>query len=299
MTPESNRGAASEPDADRINTLLSNTIRDIGIPPCPTILNRINVEIGKDEPDFKYLDRIICSDVGLAAGLIAVANSPFFGFRSRVRSVHEALLMLGLNVASRAIAGLILRKLFPSSPSLDRFWHSSASIARLGGWLAQNSRLGIKVKPDDAYTFGLFRDCGIPILIKRFPQYPAVLKQANEEKEQSFTVVEETHFPTNHGAVGCLLAQSWWLPDDISLAIRHHHDKALVEQGGTRKLPATTLGLIATAQLAEHLFQHHTGLSKTEEWHKHGASCLSLLRISEEDLPLLYDESGPIACSEQ
>lgn len=282
-------------DTNQVGALLGNAIRDIGIPPCPTILNQINAEMGKDEPDLKHLDRIICSDVALAAGLIAIANSPFFGFQTRVRSVHEALLMLGLSIASRAIAGLILRKVFPNTLSLDRFWHSSASIARLGGWLAQHPHLGIKVRADDAYTFGLFRDCGIPILMKRFPQYPEVLKKANEDREQRFTAVEQGFCPTNHAAVGCLLAQSWWLPDDICLAIRHHHDQAPPTPGNVQTLPATTQGLIATAQLAEHLFQHHTGLSQTQEWHKQGAICLELLKIDEKDLVQIYDESRPIA----
>ena len=49
--------------------------------------------------------------------------------------------------------------------------------------------------PDDAYTYGLFRDCGIPILMKKFPGYVDVLKAANAETEKGFTVQFATAAP--------------------------------------------------------------------------------------------------------
>jgi HD-like signal output (HDOD) protein len=227
--------------------------------------------------------------------LIAIANSPFFGYKGRVRSVNEALLLLGLSTASHAIAGLILRQLFPASPSLVRFWDASAGIARLSGWLAQNCVGSTRLRADDAYTFGLFRDCGIAVLIRRFNDYPDILNKANSEKELSFTAVEEAKYPTNHAVIGCLLAQSWWLPEEICLAIRNHHDyQMLHDRGKPSGIPATTLNMIATTQLAEHLFQHHTGMSRTQEWSKAGACCLSWLGITEEELPQLYQESQSV-----
>lgn len=299
MTNGTNNAPRTDADPTRVAALLENAIRDIGIPPCPVILDQINAEMRKDEPDFKLLTRIISSDVGIAAGLIAIANSPFFGFRNRVRSVNEALMMLGLSVASRAIAGLILRKLFPLTPSLERFWHASASIARLSGWLAQEVSSGIKVRADDAYTFGLFRDSGIPMLLRRFSQYPEILKQANAEKVLSFTAIEDAACSINHAMVGGLLAQSWWLPEEICDAIRHHHDLALMEPDRAATLPAATLGLIATAQLAEHLFQHQTGLSQTREWAKLGPACLDVLGLTDQDLARLYEGCAPVIMSEE
>ena len=281
-----------------VDALVENAVRDIGIPPRPAILDHIDAEMHKDEPDTMHLARLISSDVALAAGLIATANSPYFGFRRRVRSVRETLMMLGLDVASRAVAGLVLRKLFPSSLVLERFWDASACIARLSGWLAQHPEHGIRIRADDAYTFGLFRDCGIPVMMRRFPGYHDVLKTANEATNLDFTAVEELDCPTNHVVVGSLLAQSWRLPDETCLAIRYHHDyRALREQGSSFTLPIGTLGLIATIQLAEHLFQHHTGLSQTQEWIKAGVVCLQLLDVSAERLDWLYEESGPIVAN--
>ena len=280
------------PPPPSVDALLESSLKDIGIPPRPTILDRISREMLQDEPDYKRLANIIGADVSLSASLIKTANSPFFGYRNRVRSVNEALMMLGLDVASRAIAGIILRKVFPNSLHLERFWDASARIARLSGWLAQHVGRN-KLRPDDAYTFGLFRDCGIPVLLSRFPGYEKILTSANSETGRSFTVVENSQLPTNHAMVGCLLAQSWWLPEETCLAIRHHHEVAIIETPSITP-PLTSRYRIAIAQFAEHLMQRHTGLSHTQEWPKLGAACLRLLDIAEDDVDAILADAVPV-----
>jgi HD-like signal output (HDOD) protein len=288
------RSAADNPPPPppSVDAMLEGSLKDIGIPPRPTILERISSEMQKDEPDYKRLAHVIGADVSLSGSLIKTANSPFFGYRNRVRSVNEALMMLGLDVASRAIAGIILRKVFPNSLHLERFWDASARIARLSGWLAQHVGHN-KLRPDDAYTFGLFRDCGIPVLLLRFPGYEKILAQANSADNRSFTAVEEAQLPTNHAMVGCLLAQSWWLPEETCLAIRHHHDAAILETPSVSP-PLTSRYRIAIAQFAEHLVQRHTGLSHTHEWPKLGAACLRLLDVAEDDVDDILADAVPV-----
>lgn len=289
-------GASSAQSSD-IGARIACEVRDIGIPPRPAILDRIGREMNKDEPDFKVLATAIGSDVGIVAGLIRTVNSPYYGSHHRVRSVNEALMTLGLDVVSRTIAGLALRQMYPHMPSLDRFWNSSALIARLSGWLSQTIE-GIRVRPDDAYTFGLFRDCGIPVLLNPFPEYRAVLTQANEEAELSFTAVEEAAFGVNHAAIGAALAEGWLLPDELALAIRHHHNLAALDEGNEMRLPPTVRTLIALSHLAEHLIQQHTGLSQTKEWLKMGDASLQLLAMGEAQLATLRETCGPVIDSE-
>ncbi|OGS82662.1 MAG: histidine kinase [Gallionellales bacterium GWA2_59_43] len=286
---------AQDSNPSAVDNLFERSIIDVGIPPCPVILDRFMAEANKDEPDYPRLAGIIGSDVGLAAGLIKTANSPYFGMRQRVRSVNEALTILGLKPASRAVAGIILRNSFPHVPNLERFWDASARIAHLSGWLAQYLEIR-GLRAEDAYTFGLFRDCGIPVLLGHFPNYVAVLAEANREAVRSFTEVEETVLPTNHAMVGCILAQSWWLPEEICLAIRNHHDLATLESAQS-VLPMLSRRLIATAQLAEHIVQKQLGLSLTQEWPKLGAACLQILDIGEAQLDALYIDAVPIAAA--
>ncbi len=275
-----------------VDSVLEQTLKDIGIPPRPVIIERIAAEMREDEPNFKVLSQLISADVGLAAGLIKTANSAYFGARGRVRSVNEALMMLGLNVASRAIAGISLRKAFPATARLERFWNASAQIAALSGWLAQSVGKN-QLRAEDAYTYGLFRDCGIPILLRRFPSYQQTLMRANNEATCSFSAVELLDFPTDHAMVGCLLAQNWWLPEETCLAVRHHHELLALELHES-SLPIASRRLIALSQTAEHILQRATGASHTCEWQKLGPSCLSLLEITEEELPAIYDQGAEV-----
>ncbi len=276
-----------------LGSLLERSILDTGIPPCPAILYHFTAESNKDEPDYHHLAIIIGTDVSVSEALIKTANSPYFSARQRVRSANEALAILGLNTASRAIAGIILRKAFPHVQNLERFWDASARLARLSGWLTQYLNVP-DLRADDAYTFGLFRDCGIPVLLGRFPHYKKTLETANHDAADSFTRMEEAEIPTNHAMVGCLLAQNWWLPEETCLAIRNHHDLAALESVGSA-LPMPSRRLIAVAQLSEHIVQQQLDMSFTQEWPKLGIACLRILDINEANLKSLYVAAAPIA----
>lgn len=277
--------------AQEIDTRMRIEIKDIGIPPRPQILMSIEQEMRKEAPDFILLSKQIASDVALAAGLIKTANSPFFEFGKRVRTVNEALLVLGLKTVTRTIAALALQKIFPHVPNLERFWDTSAKTARTAAWLADKcEKLPGGMRPSDAYTFTLFRDCGIPVLLIPFPEYKAVLREANAATETCFTEIEEQQLGINHATVGAELAEDWLLPPEICTAIRHHH--SLVHLTGTADTPLSEAarGLIAIAQTAEQLLQMDSGLNQTSEWCKLGPACLDVLAIDEDMLPGLLHE---------
>jgi HD-like signal output (HDOD) protein len=263
---------------------IGTEIRDIGIPPRPAILTRIESEIHKDEPDFKLLADIIGSDVSLAASVIKVSNSAYFGFGKQVRSVLDALLVLGLKLTVNTIAGISLQKAFPNVPDLEKFWDASARTARVSGWLARRLKGRIRFRPEDAYTFGLFRDCGIPVLMIPFPEYRQILKQAESEKDRLYTAVEDELLSINHAIVGADMAEDWRLPADICAGIRYHHDVSALDGSLATPLPESTAQYIAIAQLAQYLIQQHTDLYQNQEWLKLGVASLRLLEVSMEEL---------------
>lgn len=268
-------GSAPAPEA-----LLEQAVREIGIPPCPAVLARINAEMASPDPDPVRLGRIISGDVSLSAGIMRIANSPWFGLSARPRNVQQALMMLGMDIAARAAAGIALRNAFPRQAAMERFWDASARIAQIAGWLRPRLDLPAEVTQGDAYTFGLFRDSGIAVMMRRFEGYRDTLKLANESRERAFTEVESAHHPTNHALVGCMLARTWWMPETACLAIRHHHDIGAIASHAIA-LPPETAALIALAQFAEHALQRQSGLSMTQEWEKLGPHCLALLGLDE------------------
>ncbi|MBI5938454.1 MAG: HDOD domain-containing protein [Betaproteobacteria bacterium] len=285
-----NTPSQGAPADDKLDSQLEASIKEIGIPPRPTILEEISREMRSDDPDFNRVAKLISRDVGLAASFLKTANSPYYGFRHKARSVRDALVILGLDVAGRTIAGLILRHVLPGGKNMERFWDASDRTAQLSAWLVHKLGKQPDAQADDAYTYGLFRDCGIPIMMRKFENYPAILTEANNDADRPFTEVEEAHLPTNHALVGCLLAQSWWLPEATCLAIRHQHDYVLM-RAGLQSLPAASRRLIALAQLAEWLLQNISGMNKTQEWQKMGEACLAQLGLNETELPGLLDEA--------
>lgn len=259
------------------------SLRENGIPPRPAALEAIAAEMRSETPDFAAIERQIGRDVAIAGGLLKTVNSPYFGLRRRARSVMEALQILGLDATAKAVACVALRAAFAGLRQMERFWDASARIAELSGWLAVTG-LQTRVRGDDAFTFALFRDCGIGVLLMRMPAYADVLRQANAEALRPFTEVETTVLPTHHAAVGAMLTQSWWLPRPVTEAVRCHHALALPAAGAE---PSAADELAAIAQLAEYLFQRATGLSPTREWQKLGEACQRHLNLSKPEVAAL------------
>ena len=293
----SDRSTAS---SEKLVLALKDELVTIGIPPRPTVLQSIEREMRKEEPDFSTLEIVIGLDVGVAASLLKIANSPFFGISSaHVNTVKDALQILGLKVVGTAIAGLALRKAFANVPNLERFWDGSACIAQISAWLTLQVPCPERVvRPEEVYTLGLFRDAGIPVLLANFSDYLDVLKIANSEAVQPFTAIEDLEFGVNHAFIGAKLAKEWALSAEYGYAIEFHHDLPTLSGVGPTTIPDVSRYFIAISQLAELLHQRVTHQSHTLEWDKLGAACLEVLHISQERptelLKLMLAEKVPL-----
>lgn len=286
---ENGTAASAQP----LREQLEISVRSIGIPPRPAVLAEVDAEMRRDDPDYRRINEIIGADVGLAAAVIKVANSAYFGMGRHVRNVPDALLVLGLRLTVHTIAGIILQRVFPNVPSLEDFWDSSARRARVSRWLAQQLRKRVSVHPDDAYTCGLFQDCGIPLIMGPFPDYAAVLTAANADAERCFTDIEDEAMAINHATFGAELAEEWGLPPEACQAIRHHHDRnAIAGAGG---LPQPARELIGLGHLADHLIESQRGRITSHEWDKLGSAVLGLFALDAEGLDDLRRESADVA----
>lgn len=277
-----------------IESSLAEALAKIEIPPRPVLLDKVMAEMNHEEPDFRRLANLILTDVGMSASLIKTANAPIFGYRTKATTVRDALTMLGLINVLRTVAGLSLRKAVPESPALQGFWETSARVAYLSGWLARE--LGIRdcVRSEDAYTFGLFRDCGIPILLNLLEGYEQVLAAAHAEPRLSFTAVEAGHHALNHAVVGSVMAHSWFLPDLHVQAILHHHGvEMLSPTPSSEQLPPGGRRLIALTQLAEKL-QADASRTPEHEWSKVAEPCLEVLGIPTASVAVLQPAAEEI-----
>jgi len=263
-------------------------VHSINIPSCPAILTTLVREMRSDAPDFARVGRLIGSDVGLAASVLKTVNSPFYGLPNKATSVRQALALLGLRTVSQLVTGLLLREAFPVADSrfMERFWDLSSHVALIAAHLA--ARLG-NVHRDDAYTFGLFRDCGMPLLLMQFTDYSRVCATAQMQSEPSMTAIEDEHFDINHAYVGNYLATSWHLSDTLCLAILRHHDHA--DPGDGAELPAASRQLIMLGMAAEHVLRTYRGEPATAEWQRWATLALVQLDLSEDEFAGLGEEA--------
>lgn len=142
-----------------------------------------------------------------------------------------------------------------------------------------------KAPREDAYTFGLFHDCGIPILMQRFPDYRETLKIASGE-DVPLTQIENERHGTNHATVGYMVARSRGLSDTICQSILCHHDHAIIK--GVDSTQSLTRTLVAINFLAEHLNDTALRLRGDCQWESIGESVLDYLGLTKTE----YDELG-------
>lgn len=249
---------------DVISPATAELIKEIGIPPCPAVLAEFMAESNRDEPDFRRLSHLINKDVALAASVLKTINSPFYGLTRKARTVQDALALLGLRETSRLIAGLLLRRAFASSqsPAMYEFWDTSARVAMITAYLARELEV---VRLDEAHTFALFRDCGVPVLLTRYPEYESLLASTRCENERRRSELERARYGFDHALVSSTLAQTWHLPIDMWESIRIHN---LYDRPDFRSDPnwARAAPLIALGLLAEQLHRIHRGTYDSSVW---------------------------------
>jgi len=224
-------------------------VKEIGIPPCPTILTQMLREMRADDPDFNRIGKLIAGDVGLAASVLKIVNSPIFGLASPATSIQQALMLLGLRRVSELITGLLLRQAFPAGgvAKLDRFFETSSRTAALSAMIAASVGSADR---EAAYTFGLFRDCGMAVMARKFDGYEDLMDGTALRGGARITDLENQRYEIHHARLGFLLARSWMLAEDLCAAVLHHH--SLDALGGRRKeLHARSMRLIAIGAMAE------------------------------------------------
>lgn len=259
---------------------VSDILKTVSIPPCPAVVTALLEETRRPEIDFKKIIRLISGDLGLAASMMKTANSPFFALRNKVETVQQAATVLGLKNVISIVKGLALqRALTPKGVSMERFWERSNYHAMVSARLARRVP---GITQDDAYTFGLFHDCGIPILMQRFPDYKETLAQANRSAQPVWQVENARH-STDHVAVGSMLARNWHLPPLIVQAIRLHHSLDILGDDSP-DIPDAARGLTAISLLADHLIARFLEMPDEAEWMANGTSVLNYLSFDEAEL---------------
>lgn len=267
------------------------TLGEVAIPPCPEIVVELLEETRHAEVDFIRLSRLVMGDVGLAAAVLRMANSPFFALRRKVQSAQQAVAVLGLRNLLKIVYGVVLKQSLGGNDALAmlRFWDRSNFNAVVCAWFA--GRLP-GLSADDAYTFGLFHDAGIAVMMQRYPDYKQTLLLANAA-HTDVTAPEDARYHTNHVLVGAMMANTWYLPEAVVWAIRYHHDLSILAAPRERATPEVCR-LVAIRAISEHMVARFLNYPDDAEWDEIREAALSHLGWFEDDLDDLRREMEPL-----
>lgn len=193
------------------------------LPSLSVVVTELLASFGHEEIESGYLVSKIEQDQGLAARVLRVANSAFYGLSSSVSAVNEAVVVLGFNtVRSLAMAAGIV-KLFPSSTEdrLDRlaFWQHAIGTGICARVLAEH----LGHDPRSAFSAGLLHDIGKLALHAYFPDVFNEILALAASRECVIDVAERSLLGYDHADIGHAVASQWNFPPEIREAIHNHH----------------------------------------------------------------------------
>lgn len=239
----------------------------ISIPPQPQIMVDLQMEQLAPDCTIQGITRLISRDVGLSGSIIKTVNSSFFGRKNKISTVQQACQLLGIDCVVNIVNALSIRGELSDEEivELGLFWDSATDVAMMAATISK--QIGVHA-PDEAYTLGLFHNCGIPLLMERFDNYAEVMREAYASPAPRIIDVENRLLRTNHAVVGYYVAKSWRLPAYLCEAIHDHHSAQEIfadqDYPDTRKK-----NLLAILKMAEHLCGLHRSLGGQEidlEW---------------------------------
>jgi putative nucleotidyltransferase with HDIG domain len=196
-----------------------------GLPPLPSVVLDLIASLGQDELSAAQYAAKISRDQALAAKTLRLANSSFYGRGGQVRSVTEAITVLGLRTVRALVTAAGLSGSFRRHGGFDHdaFWRHSFGSALCAQALADELR---RDDGDLAFTVGLLHDIGTLALASLFAPAYAEVVQWRREKDGQGSDAERAVLGIDHAEVGGLIAQQWNFAPTIVDAIRQHHAPA-------------------------------------------------------------------------
>lgn len=195
------------------------------LPTLPTVLTRILKATGNANTGSKDLMTIVQNDPAIAARILKISNSAFYGMRCKIASVDRAITVIGFDEVRRIALTAMVAKAFPeragvASFPLDRFWvHCVAAAYASKEILAGDESAGA----DEPFTAGLLHDIGKLIICQYYPKHFFLVVHYVQSLALESIAAENEILGVHHGQAGSLLSGIWELPPLYGKVMAHHH----------------------------------------------------------------------------
>lgn len=215
--------------SERLQQLVQ-TIRDL--PALPEVVVRVMRLAEDPRSDAQSIARVIATDQAMAARVLKLANSAFYGLPRRVSTLSEAVVILGFRtIKNLAIAAstfeLLNREIAGYWLQRGELWRHSLACAIGAQLIAQRVRLPVV---EEAFVAGLLHDIG-KVAINLFvrEQFDQIMECALRDRIP-FVEAEQAVLGFNHAIAGSLIAEKWNLPPSLVSVIRYHHQPSQMSE---------------------------------------------------------------------
>lgn len=195
------------------------------IPAFPATIQKV-IDLLHDD-DYRIADvvKVIGYDPAIAANILKISNSAYFGVRQKIRTIHDAVVYLGQQQLIRAVQTAGISKFYQKGgrgyvARTADLWEHAVAVAIMSQILSRRIR---NQEDPSLYTAALLHDIGKIILGEYVQQsFDQITRRVNEAG-CSFLEAEEEVLGINHAQVGGWIASHWHFPTEIKEAIAHHH----------------------------------------------------------------------------
>lgn len=266
----------------------SNTLQDIledicsnaSIPSVPIVAANVLQLCNDPNIDFGQLTSMISADPAMVAKLLKMANSAAFGSHTKISSLKNSLVRMGIKVTRVAVLGFALEseigQKVPEEFDIERFWRHSLTTATAARIIAESK---CPDKRDEAFAAAILQDMGLIAFQFAMPQKYEEVFAERKRIGADLHYVEKKVLGVTHLDVGARLLQKWGLPAEVYEPIRYHHflDKAVRDGASDDTIQVVRLLFFST--LVTRLF-NYTDKNRTRE---------AAILIAEEELGLSVD----------
>jgi putative nucleotidyltransferase with HDIG domain len=253
-------------------------LRDL--PTLPLVVTELISTFERADVSVGELAAKVSNDQALTAKTLRLANSSFYGLQCKVRTIEQAIAVLGLDsVRALVTSAGIIDNFSGGAGAFDHagFWRHAVATALCAKSLARLA----KCNQELAFVSGLLHDIGRLALITRFPaQYEAAIAHRSEA-DCDMLQAERAVLGIDHAVVGRALAEHWKFPLLIQRAIAHHHAPMAQDLGAIPCVVHAADAIVHGLDLVGHADERVPAIAQ-DAWNSLGIDAAGLRRVFED-----------------
>jgi putative nucleotidyltransferase with HDIG domain len=193
------------------------------LPSVPRAYARLTALLSTGDATAADAAKIVEEDMALAAKVLQLANSAYFGRRQPVSRLRDAVAYLGLDALRALALSAAVFEAFKVDPPIPGFdleglqLHCTR-VARLAHAIAAEQGI-----THDVFAAGLLHDVGLLVLAAEDRDaLGVILERATREGRPLYEVERELHL-CSHAEIGAHVLALWGVPHTVTDAVANHH----------------------------------------------------------------------------